>query len=111
VVHTATVTLTVAGDFSLAATPSSVTIARNGIASYVVTVTGGPGFSGTTTLSVTGLPKLGTAKFSPSSIVNSGSSTLSVDTKKQVQPGTYPLKITGTSGATTHSVTVTLVVQ
>ena len=111
VVHTTTVTLTVAGDFSLAATPSSVTIARDGIASYVVTVTGGSGFSGTTTLSVTGLPKFGTAKFSPSSVVNSGSSTLSVDTKKQVQLGTYPLKITGTSGATTHSVTVTLVVQ
>lgn len=111
VVHTATVTLIVAGDFSLAATPSSVTISRDGIANYVATVTGGPGFSGTTTLSVTGLPRSATAKFSPSSIVNSGSSTLSVDTKKQVPRGTYSLKITGTSGATTHSVTVTLVVQ
>lgn len=77
----------------------------------MTTVTGGPGFSGTTTLSVTGLPKVTTAKFSPASIVNSGSSTLSVDTKKQAPRGTYPLKITGTSGATTHSVTVTLVVQ
>ena len=77
----------------------------------MATVTGGPGFSGTTTLSVTGLPKSATAKFSPSSIVNSGSSTLSVDTRKQVPRGTYSLKITGTSGATTHSVTVTLVVQ
>jgi PKD repeat protein len=111
VVHTATVTLIVAGDFSLAATPSSVTIARDGIANYVATVAGGPGFSGATTLSVTGLPKSTTAKFSPSSIVNSGSSTLSVDTRKQVPRGTYSLKITGTSGATTHSVTVTLVVQ
>ena len=111
VVHSATVTLIVAGDFSLAATPSSITIARDGIANYVTTVTGGPGFSGTTTLSVTGLPKVTTAKFSPASIVNSGSSTLSVDTKKQAPRGTYPLKITGTSGATTHSVTVTLVVQ
>jgi hypothetical protein len=62
-------------------------------------------------LSVTGLPRSATAKFSPLSIVNSGSSTLSVDTKKQVPLGAYSLKITGTSGATTHSVTVTLVVQ
>jgi hypothetical protein len=111
VVHTATVTLIVAGDFSLTATPSSVTISRDGIATYVATVAGGPGFSGATTLSVTGLPKSTTAKFSPSSIVNSGSSTLSVDTRKQVPRGTYSLKITGTSGATAHSVTVTLVVQ
>jgi hypothetical protein len=111
VVHTATATLVVAGDFAIAAAPSSVTISRDGIASYVTTVTAGPGFTGTTTLSVTGLPKTGVAKFNPSSIVNGGSSTLSVDTKKQVPRGTYPLKITGTSGATTHSVTVTMVVQ
>jgi PKD repeat protein len=111
IVHSTTVTLVVAGDFAITATPSLVTIARNGTAAYITTIVPGPGFSGTTSLSVTGLPKTGVAKFSSSSIVNGGSATLSVDTKKQVPRGTYPLKITGTSGATTHSVTVTLVVQ
>jgi galactose oxidase-like protein/PKD domain-containing protein len=110
-VHNATVTLVVAGDFGLTATPSSVTIVRGGSATYVAKITGGAGFSGTTTLSVTGLPKTATAKFTPSAIVNSGSSTLSITTGRRTTRGTYPLKITGISGATTHSVTVTLVVQ
>jgi hypothetical protein len=99
------------GDFTLAATPASATIARDGTATYSVTVTGGAGFSGTTTLTVTGLPKQATAKFTPSSVLNSGTAKLTVDTKKQVARGTYTLTITGASGGRTHSVTVTMVVQ
>ncbi len=110
-VRSANVTLVVTGDFAIAATPSSATIARNGIATFSVTVTGGPGFSGTTTLSVSGVPKLATAKFTPSSIVNSGSSTLTVDTKKQVSRGSYTMTITGMNGGRTHSTTVAVVVQ
>jgi hypothetical protein len=110
-VHSATVTLVVTGDFAITAAPASVAISRDGIATYTVTITPGSGFSGTTTLSVTGLPKMATAKFNPPSIVNGGSSTLSVDTKKQVARGSYPLKITGTSGVNAHSMTVTMVVQ
>jgi hypothetical protein len=99
------------GDFDVAATPASAIIARDGGATYSVAVTAGPGFAGTTTLSVSGLPKQATAKFAPSSVVNSGTSTLTVDTKKQVARGTYTLTITGASGGRTHSATVTMVVQ
>jgi hypothetical protein len=105
------VTLVITGDFAIAATPPSATITRNGIATYLVTVTGGPGFSGTTTFSVRGVPKLATAKFTPSSIVNSGSSTLAIDTRKQVSRGGYTLTITGTNGGRSHSTAVTMVVQ
>jgi hypothetical protein len=99
------------GDFDVAATPASAIIARDGGATYSVAVTAEPGFAGTTTLSVSGLPKQATAKFAPSSVVNSGTSTLTVDTKKQVARGTYTLTITGASGGRTHSATVTMVVQ
>jgi uncharacterized membrane protein len=52
-----------------------------------------------------------TARFTPASVTNSGTSTFSVDTKKNVAPGTYTLRVTGTSGSQVRSVDVTLVVQ
>jgi len=111
IVHQVNVALVVTGDFAVAATPSSATIARDGIATYTVTVTAGAGFSGTTTLTVSGVPRQATAKFTPASIVNSGTAKLTVDTKKQVARGSYTLTITGASGGLTHSITVTMVVQ
>jgi galactose oxidase-like protein/PKD domain-containing protein len=111
VVHSAIVTLVVSGDFSLSATPSSRTVSRGGSTTFTVTVAAGAGFSGTTTLSVSGLPKQTTGKFAPSSIVNSGSSTLTVSAKRQVARGTYTLTISGASGSLVRTATVSLVVQ
>jgi len=110
ITHTATVTLVVTGDFTISASPSSVTVSRNGIATYTVTVGALPGFAGTVTLSATGA-KQATVKFTPASITKQGSSTLTVDTRKQVARGSYLLTIKGTSGSLTHSTTVTMVVQ
>ena len=110
VAHSVTVTLVVAGDFSLAVTPTSRTVASNGNTTYTATVAG-QGFTGIVNFSVSGLPKFVTARFTPSSVTNSGTSTLSVDTKKNVVPGTYTLRVTGTSGSQVRSVDVTLIVQ
>ena len=110
-VRTTTVTLWVNGDFSIAATPSSRTIAKGGVATYSVTITAGANFSGTVTLSVTGAPALATKIFNPTSIVNAGTSTLTIDTETGVPAGTYTLAITGTGGGRTHSVNRTLIVQ
>ena len=63
------------------------------------------------TLSVSGVPKRATARFTPSSIVNSGTSMLTVNTKKQVSRGSYTMTITGMNGGRTHSTTVAVVVQ
>jgi len=109
--HTVNVTLVVNGDFSISATPSSVTVARGGNANYTVTIAAAAGFSGTVTFSASGLPKGTTARFSPSSVVNSGTSVLTVDTKRNTARGTYLLIVTGTSGNRVHSASVNLVVQ
>jgi Domain of unknown function (DUF1929)/PKD domain/Glyoxal oxidase N-terminus len=111
IVHTNTVTLVVSGPFSVSASPSSRTVARNGNTTYTVTVTAGAGFAGTVNLSVAGLPRSASARFSPASVSTSGNSTLTVDTKKQVSAGTYTLTITGTSGSQNHSTTVNLTIQ
>jgi len=108
--HSANVTLVVSGDFNISAQPASATVSKNGVATYTVTITGTPGFTGTVNLSVTNLSR-SNETFSPASVVNSGTSTLTIDTNKNIQAGTNTLTITGTSGSRVHSTTVTLVIQ
>jgi PKD repeat protein len=99
------------GDFTIAATPASQTIPRGGTATYNVTVTGGTEFSGTVNLTVSGLPARAAATFDPASIVNSGTSVLTVTTERNVQRRPRTLTITGTGGGRVHSVNVTLAIQ
>jgi hypothetical protein len=107
-----TLVVNVIGDFSLSATPSSRTIVRAAGTTYSVTVTALQGFSGSVNLSVDGLPKFVTASFSPTSIAQSGTSVLTVASKKQTKAGTYTLSITGSSGGTlVRSTNVVLIVQ
>lgn len=107
--HTVKVTLVVNGDFSLSVSPASLSVVRGNSGSYTVTI--GPGFTGTIALSVAGLPKSVTGKFNPSSIVNSGTSTLTISARKNSPTGSYPLTITGTGGSVVHTATATLVIQ
>jgi uncharacterized membrane protein len=106
--HSTTVTLFVA-DFSLSASPSTVSLAAGGRATYTVTINSMDGFSGSVTLSVSGLPPKTSASFSPNPAT--GSSTLTIRTNRgQTPPGSYAVVISGTSSGVTHTVTVTLVV-
>jgi hypothetical protein len=113
--HSATVTLVVnaaaAPDFSISATPASQTVTAGSGTSYSTTVSVVNGFTGTVNLSVSGLPTGASGGFTPASVSGSGSSTLSVSTSSTTPAGTYTLTITGTSGALTHSATVTLLVN
>lgn len=110
--HTASVTLVVTvPDFAISATPASQSTQAGGSASYTTTVTASGGFSGTVSLSASGLPSGASASFNPASVNGSGSSTLTVTTSSSTPAGTYTVTITGTSGSLTHSTTVTLVVN
>jgi uncharacterized membrane protein len=101
----------VSADFAVSVTPSNVTIARGSNAKYTVTITPGAGFSGTVTLSVSGVPRRANASFNPASIATSGSSTLTVSTARKTQTGTYTLTVSAASGGVTHTKQVTLTVQ
>ena len=109
--HTVNVTLVVNGDFSITVAPPSLTIGRGGSGTYTVTIAAGPGFSGTVNLSVSGLPKFANSKFNPVSVVNSGTSVLTVNTNRNVAIGTSTLIVTGTGGSGVHSANVGLIVQ
>jgi subtilisin family serine protease len=98
-------------DYTVGVSPSSVTVAAGGQASYAVTVTGVNGFAGDVALSLNGLPSsVGSATFSPAVVSGGGPSQLTMTTSASAPPGTYPLTITGTSGTTTHTATATLVI-
>jgi uncharacterized membrane protein len=115
--HSTTVTLTVnsasTGNFSLSASPSSQTVTAGNSSSYTATITPSGGFTGSVTLSVSGLPSGATARFSVNPVAGSGNSTLTVNTSSSTPTGSYTLTITGTSTSPslTHSTTVTLVVN
>ncbi|MCZ2078833.1 MAG: peptidoglycan DD-metalloendopeptidase family protein [Bryobacterales bacterium] len=108
--HTAGVTLNVTApaDFSLSASPSAQSVVAGSSAAYTATVSALSGFTGNVSLSVSGLPSGATASFSPSTVAGSGSSTLTINTSGGTAPGSYPLTITGASGALSHTAGVTL---
>jgi PKD repeat protein len=111
VTRTATVTLVVGADFTLAVTPSSRTISRNSATTYTVTIAAGSSFSGPVSLSLGGLPARATGAFEPSSIAGSGTATLTVSTARNVQKGTRTLTVTGTGGGRVHTANVTLIIK
>lgn len=98
-------------DFSLTASPLSQSVQVGKSTSYALTITDLNGFSGTASLSSSGLPNGATASFNPASVSGSGMSQVTINTTSSVAPGSYPFTVTATSGGLTHSVNLTLVVS
>ena len=90
---------TTAPNFSVTASPSTITLTPGGSSSGAVSVSALNGFSGTVTLSVTaiGAPTGITATLNPTTITGSGSSTLSVSTTAATPGGNLLLAINAIS--------------
>ena len=98
-------------DFSISA-PSPETVHRGSSVSFLVTITPLSGFSGSVSLSVTGLPSRSSASFSPASASGpSWTSSLKITTSSKTPTGTKTLTIKGTSGSLSHTTTVQLTVN
>jgi subtilisin family serine protease len=102
-----------APEFTITATPGSASTVPGESAGYTVTVTAANGFADDVDLSLSGLTATEASwSFVPAVITGgSGSSQLTVIPSASLQPGTYPLTITGDSGALSHQVSVSLVVN
>ena len=113
VTHSIPISLTVTANksFTLTATPAAATVRRNASTSYTVSVAPVGGFTGSVTLSRTGLPSGTTTSWSRNPVPVPGSSTLTVRAGGSTPRGTFTVRITGTSGALVQQVTVTLTVQ
>jgi len=103
---------TVAGPgFGLSASPGSVSVVQGNAGTSTITSTVFGGFNSSVSLSASGNPSGVTVGFNPSSFtMGAGSSTATFTVGSAVTPGTYPITITGTSGATIETTTVSLTV-
>ncbi len=101
-----------APDFTISASPTSLTITPGSSSSSSITVTSLNGFSDTVALSVSGCPANATCTFSPPSLGGSGMSILSVAATTSTPSGSYTLTITADDSTNpngpTHSTTVTV---
>ncbi|HKB98051.1 MAG TPA: hypothetical protein VKD23_04610 [Terriglobales bacterium] len=101
-------------DFSVAASPTSLTIAQGSSGTSTITVTSLNGFNAATTLSASGLPSGVTAAFSTNPVTppanGSATSTLTLTASATATTGPATVTITGASGSTTHSTTIALTV-
>ena len=107
-------------DFTMTASPSSLSLSVGSSGNSTLIFNSLSGFSGTvnviasvsSTSLITVVPP--TASLAPSSVTltsnGTGSSTLTVSTSLLTTPGTYTLTVTGTSGSISHSTSVTVTV-
>src|SRR5579859_7261164 len=112
--HTTTVSLTITApvinDFSIAANPTSVSVAQGSSGTSTISTTVTSGSAATVSLSAGVSPAGPTASLSPTSVTAGGSSTLTVSVGATVATGSYTVTVTGTEGSATHSATVTVTV-
>ncbi|WP_236601018.1 protease pro-enzyme activation domain-containing protein [Ktedonobacter sp. SOSP1-85] len=97
-------------DFSISASPTSLSIAQGGNGTSTISTAVTTGSAGTVSLSASVSPAGPTASLSPTSVTAGGSSTLTVSVGSSVAAGTYTVTVTGTEGSATHTASVTVTV-
>ncbi|WP_236601938.1 S53 family peptidase [Ktedonobacter sp. SOSP1-52] len=97
-------------DFSISASPTSLSIAQGGNGTSIISTAVTTGSAGTVSLTASVSPAGPTASLSPTSVTAGGSSTLTVSVGSSVAAGTYTVTVTGTEGSATHTASVTVTV-
>jgi len=108
---TLTVTAPVTGGYSLSVSPTSGSLDRGQSGYAVVTVTATGGFDSAVALSATGIPSGVTGSFSPTSVTGSGTSDFTLTVSRTAPTGTHVITITGKSGSTSETTTLTFTVD
>ena len=112
--HTVTINLTITfpGDFTISASPSSLSVPQGNQGASTITTAAFGGFGTSISLSYSGAPSGTTVAFNPQTIPapGSGSSTMTITVGSSTPTGTYPITVTGTGGGIQHNTTVTLTV-
>src|SRR5271165_4022374 len=99
-------------NYSISASPASLSIAQGNQGTSTLTTTVSGGFNSAITLSASGLPSGATVNFAPNPIPvpGSGSSTMTMTVGASTPVGTYPITVTGNGGGVQQSATVSLTV-
>jgi len=96
-------------NFSISASPNTVTLTQGTSGSSIITVTPENSFAGTVSLSISGLPNGVTASFNPAS--TAGTSALTLVSSSTAAVGTFTVAVTGLSGTLTNQTTISLAVN
>jgi hypothetical protein len=116
ITHTTVIPVTVnaatAPNFTLSASPTSLSVAAGSSGTSTISTTVSGGFNSAVSLSASGLPSGVTAAFNPTSIAapGSGSSTLTFTAASTAAAGTSTITINASGGGVSHSTTVSLTV-
>jgi hypothetical protein len=95
-------------NFSLSASPSSLSVTQGSSGSSTITVTPSGGFTGSVTLSTSALPAGVTASFGTNP--TTGSSVLTFTASSTATTGTSSITITGVSGTLSHTTSISLTI-
>src|SRR5208337_3616334 len=114
--QTTTVTLTVTAgaqpNFTISASPASLSIPQGnqGVSTITTAISGG--FNSSISLSASGTPTGTTVSFNPSTIPapGAGNSTMTITVGSSTPTGIYPITVTGNGGGIQQNTTVTLTV-
>ena len=106
---TLSLTVTAPPNYTLSASPNSLTMTQGASGTSTITVTPQNGFNGSVSLSASGLPSGVTASFNPTG--TTGTSTLTLTASSTATTGTATVTITGFSGTLTNATTVSLTVN
>jgi uncharacterized membrane protein len=97
-------------NFTLSASPTSLTVNRGASGVGTITITRSGGFTSSVALSATGLPSGVTATFNPASTTG-GSSTFTLAASSTAATGTVNVTINGSGGSLSRSTTLSLTVN
>ena len=101
-----TVTAPVAGSFTLTASPTSLTVDRSAKGTSTITIHPANGFTGSVTLSATGMGSGVTAAFGTNPATST--SVLTFTASSSATTGTYTITVHGTSGSLSATTTISL---
>jgi hypothetical protein len=112
--HTTSVSLAVTpappSDFSISASPASLTVAQGASGTSTIGTAVLSGSAQSVSLSASGQPAGTSVSFNPASVTAGGSSTMTVGVGSSTATGSYTITVTGTGTSTTHATTVALTV-
>jgi hypothetical protein len=99
-----------ANDFSISASPTSLSIVAGNAATATISTATTSGSAQTVTLSSSATPAGVTASISPGSVTSGNGATLTVSTTTAAAAGTFTLTITGSAASGSHSTTVSVTI-
>ncbi len=111
---TVTLTVTAQGqpNFTISASPASLSVQQGNQGASTITTTIGGGFNSSISLSASGMPTGNTVSFNPQTIPapGTGNSTMTITVGSSTPLGTYPITVTGTGGGLAPTAAVSLTV-